>query len=111
MTAKPTENVAKYRLLESEARPHYVSRSDLRMLSRAYRSGWTQDVPMERQREWVADLTLALGEDKPDHVRNAAMRTYLSILKAEHRKEAEKLRAHCERLRDRIRENARPSSI
>ena len=49
-----------YTPLPDELKPHYRSRSDFWLMSRAYRLGWVRDVPAERQAEWDQDLVKAL---------------------------------------------------
>ena len=89
MNTEQATNDTRYRPLAPHMRPHYKSRSDLRLLSRAYRSGWVAEVPIERQQDWVDDITSALAEDKPTHVKIAAIRAFTAILIFEGRARAQ----------------------
>ena len=62
-----------YRMLPPELRPHYRSRSDLRLLARAFRKGWVRSVPEERMIEWSADLAEALSDKTSVRTNMAAL--------------------------------------
>lgn len=61
---------------ESEAGPRYVSISDLRLLGKAFREGWIKDLPLDRWKRWIDDVTRALQDEKKF---NAAGRTLLEM--------------------------------
>jgi hypothetical protein len=69
-----------YRPLPEGLRPHYTTQADLRLLRRAYRCGWTDSVPQERQQEWFADVAKVCGEARSQRMAAAAIKVFLSIM-------------------------------
>ena len=68
-----------YRMLPPELRPHYRSRSDLRLLARAFRKGWVRSVPEERMIEWSADLAEALSDKTSVRTNMAALDVFVAM--------------------------------
>ncbi len=77
MAEQPPPN-RPYTPLPDELKPHYRSRSDFRLMSRAYRLGWARDVPAERQPEWCEDLVRALTAEEATPAQHAAIRVVLA---------------------------------
>jgi hypothetical protein len=69
-----------YRPPPEELRPHYTTQADLRLLRRAYRRGWTDGVPQERQQEWFADVAKVCDGDRSQRMAAAAIKVFLAIM-------------------------------
>ena len=91
--AKKLPEPRDYKPLSPELRPRYRTRSDFRLMSRAYRSGWVRGVPAERQADWLEDIRCSIVEDEGFTPRvQAAIRALVSAGEFESRLFGEEVR-------------------
>lgn len=75
----PTPQERPYSPLPDEMKPSYSTRSDFRLLQRAYRWGWVRGVPAERQHEWHEDISNGLTQDSDTSAKIGAVWACLAV--------------------------------
>lgn len=68
-----------YKALPPELRPRYKKSADFRLLRRAIREGWANDVCPERVAEWDQDLVEAMAGPRTRRIRVAAIKVFLEV--------------------------------